>query len=613
MGQHRAERSPADTCSRSTRPDPGDQGFRTARGNPTYGDGTFCYVDPKESEITTAQSAWIRGYLDAFETALYGPNFADPKTGYAKYIDVDCFIDHNLLNMLVKNVDALRLSTYMYKPRNGKLGMGPIWDFDRSLDSADGRDDNPTSLARNERRHRLLQLHLVGPPLQGCQLLAEVHRPLVRIAERPVQHGEYQCHDRRDGQRDSRGTGPQLTEVAQRGPASGTVRRHFQGEIDHLKQWLQTRCTWVDSQFVTPPQIVPDGGHVQAGSVVTLTSGSSNGVLYYTLDGTDPRPSGTARIVQETITLVPENAPKRVLVPTGPVDNGWAGGRSFDDSSWISGTGGVGFERSTGYEKYFSIDVGNQMYGHSTSCYIRVPFTVSDDPTTFTTLTLRMRYDDGFVAYLNGIEIARALFTGAPAWNSAASANHDDAAAVVFEDFDVSKMSLPVPRPEYPGRPRHELLDHQLGPAFQFRAGGRSQHLDHRYRRSRRHLPVLRADPDHENHPGQGPRAGAQQCVQPLERIGAGGLLRRAGGPESADQRDHVPPARPEHRIHRADQYRRHCRSTSTSSSSPTAWNSRSRASSWRRPSISSWFRTSPPSKPVRTWLAGRRRVRRPA
>jgi hypothetical protein len=54
------------------RPDPGDSGFRTARGNPTYGDGTFCYVDPKQVEITAAQSAWIRGYLDAFET-LYGP------------------------------------------------------------------------------------------------------------------------------------------------------------------------------------------------------------------------------------------------------------------------------------------------------------------------------------------------------------------------------------------------------------------------------------------------------------------------------------------------------------------------------------------------------------
>ena len=66
------------------RPDSGDSGFRTSRGNPTYGDGKLCYVDPKEVEITAAQSAWIRGYLDDFEDALYGTSFADPQIGYAR-------------------------------------------------------------------------------------------------------------------------------------------------------------------------------------------------------------------------------------------------------------------------------------------------------------------------------------------------------------------------------------------------------------------------------------------------------------------------------------------------------------------------------------------------
>ncbi len=186
-----------------------------------------------------------------------------------------------------------------------------------------------------------------------------------------------------------------------------------------------------------PPQVLPADGHVQAGSVVTLTNSLSNGVLYYTLDGTDPRLSGTAHVVQESFTLVPENAAKRVLVPSGPINNGWATSNAFDDSTWISGTGGVGYERDTGYEKYFSINVGSQMLTRTT-CYIRIPFTVSDNPSTFNTLTLRMRYDDGFIAYLNGFEIARALFTGSPAWNSAADTTHDDAAAVVFEDFDGS-------------------------------------------------------------------------------------------------------------------------------------------------------------------------------
>jgi hypothetical protein len=46
------------------------------------------------------------------------------------------------------NVDGFCLSGYYYKHRvdsnQGKIGAGPILDFDRSMGSADGRDDNPS-------------------------------------------------------------------------------------------------------------------------------------------------------------------------------------------------------------------------------------------------------------------------------------------------------------------------------------------------------------------------------------------------------------------------------------------------------------------------------------
>jgi hypothetical protein len=119
----------------------GDGSFRTSRGQ------GFNYVYPKGEDVTGKQTAWIKGYFDALETALYGANFKDPKTGYARYIDVRSFIDHNLLNLLPLNVDAFRLSGYMHKPREGKLELGPIWDFDRALNSTDGRDDRPETWA----------------------------------------------------------------------------------------------------------------------------------------------------------------------------------------------------------------------------------------------------------------------------------------------------------------------------------------------------------------------------------------------------------------------------------------------------------------------------------
>ena len=151
-------------------------------------------------------------------------------------------------------------------------------------------------------------------------------------------------------------------------------------------------------------------------------------------------PSSGSDTVQVT-TLVPEYADKRVLVPTGNIGAAWTAETRYDDSSWLACTGrpgGVGFERSSGYQSYLSIDLGAQMYNINTTCYIRIPFSMeAEDLSRLTALSLKVRYDDGFVAYLNGMEIARRNFNGTPAWNSRSSASHVDSAAIVLEPIDV--------------------------------------------------------------------------------------------------------------------------------------------------------------------------------
>ncbi len=91
--------------------------------------GDFQYQEPRSYEITNAQRNWIKGYLDEFETVLQGPSFNDPCNGYAKYIDVESFIEHDIIVELFKNPDGHKLSTYMYKDRGGKLTMGPVFDY----------------------------------------------------------------------------------------------------------------------------------------------------------------------------------------------------------------------------------------------------------------------------------------------------------------------------------------------------------------------------------------------------------------------------------------------------------------------------------------------------
>lgn len=137
------------------------------------------------------------------------------------------------------------------------------------------------------------------------------------------------------------------------------------------------------------------------------------------------------------IVLVPEDAPKRAIVPAlaDDVDGAWLSDVSFDDSGWLSGTGGVGYERSSGYEDLIGLDVESLMYSRNTTCYVRIPFTATAESLeSLYELTLRVRYDDGFVAYLNGTEIARMNFAGTPEWDSRASGNNEANA----DDFDVA-------------------------------------------------------------------------------------------------------------------------------------------------------------------------------
>ena len=84
-----------------------------------------------------------------------------------------------------------------------------------------------------------------------------------------------------------------------------------------------------------------------------------------------------------------------------------------------------------------STPIDMAMRGFNASAYLRFPFAVTD-PSAFEFLTLRMKYDAGFIAYLNGFEVASANAPAAPAWNSSATAARLDSEAIHFEEFNLS-------------------------------------------------------------------------------------------------------------------------------------------------------------------------------
>ena len=90
------------------------------------------------------------------------------------------------------------------------------------------------------------------------------------------------------------------------------------------------------------------------------------------------------------------------------------------------------------YAANTATDVESALNGR-TSLYLRIPFEV-DDPASVETLTLRMKYDDGFVAYLNGIEVANANAPQVLGWNSTATASHSGNEAITAESVNLSEF-----------------------------------------------------------------------------------------------------------------------------------------------------------------------------
>ncbi|XAL99630.1 lamin tail domain-containing protein [Phycisphaeraceae bacterium D3-23] len=136
----------------------------------------------------------------------------------------------------------------------------------------------------------------------------------------------------------------------------------------------------------------------------------------------------------ETV-LIEEGADARYIVPTGPIA-GW-NTVGFNDSGWTLGPTGIGYENSPA--DYDALIESTVPQG-TTSTYLRQTFNVAD-PSAIDELELRVRYDDGFVAYLNGTLVMSQNAPGSPVYNSAATGNHDDGEAVDFVGFDISAFT----------------------------------------------------------------------------------------------------------------------------------------------------------------------------
>jgi hypothetical protein len=272
------------------------------------------HVEPEETELSAQQRKWIASYFAEFERALHGPNFRDPEKGYAKYLDVDAFIDFFWLVEFSKNVDGFRYSAFVTKPRGGKLVVGPAWDWNLSFGNADYYEGDETSgwYYQNLRDTEISWIYRLKDDPDFMQRLTDRWGDLRRtvldqdklLARIDAMRNQLQEAQRRDNNK--------WRVVGRTIRPNSYVGSTYDSEVNWMKNWIKNRLAWIDRQYLRSPQFSETAGQVKAGTKLGIQA--ERGEIYYTTDGSDPRASGGGKSASARQFSEPISVDKEVIV-----------------------------------------------------------------------------------------------------------------------------------------------------------------------------------------------------------------------------------------------------------------------------------------------------------
>lgn len=280
--------------------DPKDKGFVAD------GFGALVWVSPKEERVKKLESEELQRRLRVlWEAVLDTESNRDPEKHFSRYLDVHSWMTYHWLNMLAKNSDGLLASSYFSSwstPESFKVAAGPIWDFDRSMGSLDGKDQSSEGWSGTGKSSQYLDDPRT--PIWGAMLKDpdfrqqridywQRNRKTVLSFEnidRILTHFALELNRK----------GPDIpNQRIPRSPADRNFQKWSEvpprggshlAEVEILRSWLKKRLVWIDQQFTQPPSFSLESGKITQNTVIELHHDADE--VFYTLDGSDPRSSG---------------------------------------------------------------------------------------------------------------------------------------------------------------------------------------------------------------------------------------------------------------------------------------------------------------------------------
>lgn len=203
-------------------------------------------INIKEPELTINSNEYnyVKGLLNEFETVLKSDQFKDPNVGYAKYIDVDSFIDWYLISEITKNQDSRDFSSIFLNVMPGqKIKMGPLWDFDLAFGNVNYSDaTNPTGFwVKNHKWYaRLFQDPLFVAKVKSRFIYFKNNQNL--ILNKIDSHANYLKWAQAENNKKWNTIGVYVW-------PNPVVLSTYDAEVNQLKSWYSQRMTWLGTAF----------------------------------------------------------------------------------------------------------------------------------------------------------------------------------------------------------------------------------------------------------------------------------------------------------------------------------------------------------------------------
>ncbi len=217
-------------------------------------DKPLAILSPKVDELTAAHRSYIETYLNQFESALYNRHYTGPNS-YRNYIDVPSFIDHMLVHEVIRELDVFCASEYFYKEMDGKLKMGPAWDFNRALGNFSGANEYKvddiwmTSTARGSCKI-FWGKYLYEDPAFKAEFIERYKVLRTNVLSNANFNAKIDAYmqilDKAKDRNYTRWDYALTTKYNQPQPAWVDT---FEEEIDYVRNWLASRLNWLDNEW----------------------------------------------------------------------------------------------------------------------------------------------------------------------------------------------------------------------------------------------------------------------------------------------------------------------------------------------------------------------------